>query len=38
METAGDIKIYKEVLAKLDGENGVPTETVGEDGIKTINY
>jgi len=38
MEKAGDIKIYNEVLAKLDPEKENSTETVGEDGIRTINY
>ncbi len=38
METAGDIKIYNEVLAKLDSKNETSTETVDENGIRTINY
>ena len=38
METAGDIKIYNEVLAKLDSKNETSTETLDENGIRTINY
>jgi len=40
MEKAGNIKIYKDVLAKIDGggEEGASGESVAEDGTKTITY